>query len=88
LTHILGLYRQIELAETAHDAAALREGAGLLHKAADEIGLVGIADIARDIGHAIDLGREEMALHDVLRLQQKVTATRSALARSFPNLSI
>jgi signal transduction histidine kinase len=88
LTRILELYRKVETAEARRDAAALRDGVEMLQKAADEIGLVAIAGVAQDIGQAVDLGRNETALHDVPRLQQKITATWSALARAFPNLSI
>ena len=88
LTRILELYRKIELAEARHDTAALRDRAADLQEAAGAIGLVAIANLAQEIGQSVDLGREETALHDVPRLQQKITATWSALARSFPNLSI
>jgi signal transduction histidine kinase len=88
LTRIVELHRKIETAETARDAKALRENARRLREAADDIGLAAIADVAQDIGNAVDLGREDTALHDVSRLQQKITATWSALAKSFPSLSI
>jgi signal transduction histidine kinase len=88
LTRILELYRKIEDAGSGHDTVSLRDSVELLQKAAGDIGLVAIADVAHDIGHAVDLGRGETALHDVPRLQQKITATWSALAKSFPNLSI
>lgn len=88
LTHILRLYRQIEAMEDARDAGALRQNARLLQQAADEIGFLAIADVAREIGRAIDQGRAETARHDVPRLQQKITATLSALARSFPDFRI
>jgi hypothetical protein len=88
LTHILELYRRIEAAGSGRDTVSLRDNVERLQKAAGEIGLVAIADVAQEIGHAVDLGRGETALHDVPRLQQKIKATWNALAKSFPNLSI
>jgi hypothetical protein len=88
LTRILELYRKIETAESGRDAAALRASAEHLQKAAAEIGLAAIADVAREISQAVEFGREQTAMHDVARLQQKITATWGALSKSFPNLSI
>lgn len=88
LTLILKLYRQIEAMGEARDATVLRQNTRVLRQAADEIGFLAIADVAREISRAIDQGRVETARHDVPRLQQKITATLSALARSFPDFRI
>lgn len=86
LTRVLDLQAKIEAARTQHDTVALGYNAEALQKAAAEIGLVAVSEIARDIGRAVDHGREDNAIHDVPRLQQKVTATWRALALSFPSL--
>jgi signal transduction histidine kinase len=86
LTRVLDLQAKIEAARNQRDTVALGYNAEALQRAAAEIGLVAVSEIARDISLAVDRGREENAIHDVPRLQQKITATWRALARSFPSL--
>ncbi|HEX7777398.1 MAG TPA: ATP-binding protein [Parvibaculum sp.] len=86
LTRVLDLQAKIEAARAQRDMVALGYNAEALQRAAAEIGLVAVSEIARDIGQAVDHGREDNAIHNVPRLQQKITAAWRALARSFPGL--
>lgn len=69
------------------DGGALRRHARELKEAAADIGLTAVAGVADDIETALSQGEAEAALGAVPRLQQKITATWRALAKSYPNLA-
>lgn len=87
LERVLEIHREIERARTMRDGGALRRHARELKEAAADIGLTAVAGVADDIETALSQGEAEAALGAVPRLQQKITATWRALAKSYPNLA-
>lgn len=87
LERVLEIHREIERARTMRDGGALRRHAHDLKEAAADIGLTAVASVADDIETALSQGEAEAALGAVPRLQQKITATWRALAKSYPNLA-
>ncbi|MDR3498860.1 MAG: ATP-binding protein [Parvibaculum sp.] len=86
LARVLDLQAKIEAARSQRDTVALGYNAEALQREAAEIGLIAVSEVAREIGDAVERGREDNAIHDVPRLQQKISATWRALSRSFPSL--
>lgn len=87
LDRILDLQRKIEAARRDGDIRLLAECVSALQTVATEIGLVAMSGVAGDIGRALEEGHADRALHDVPRLQQKISATWRALAEAFPRLA-
>ncbi len=87
LERVLEIHREVERAKTLRDGGALRRHAHDLKTAASEIGLTAVAEVADDIETALTQGEADAALGAVPRLQQKITATWRALAKSYPNLA-
>jgi len=86
LERVLTLHRAVERARAGGDEAALAEGARALQAAADRVGLSAISHVAGDIATALDHGEPAVAMRDVPRLQQKITATWRELAKAYPSL--
>lgn len=86
LEHIINLQHLIEAARRDRNKELLAETAGALEKKATEIGMIAVSGVANEIGRALDHGQTDRALHDVPRLQQKISATRRALEKAFPRL--
>lgn len=87
LDRILGLQRKIEAARRDRDARLLAQCILALQTIATDIGLVAVSGVAGDIGRALEGGHADLALNDVPRLQQKISATWRALAEAFPRLA-
>lgn len=84
LTRIQSLYAAIERAGDHGNSESLRDKARALQMAADEIGLVAIADGAR-ILEQIDASASDS---EIPRLQARIAETWGQLARAYPALSI
>ncbi len=88
LIRVVELLREIDRAKAARDVLALHNNAERLQREAREVGLVAVANVAQEIADAVKSGRAETAMHDVARLQPKISASWSVLAKSFPNISL
>lgn len=86
LEKVLDLHRKVENARLQRNGSMLAEHIGSLQKAAAEIGLCAIARVAGEIDNAILQGETEVALKDVPRIQQKITASWRELAKAYPGL--
>tara|TARA_R110000824_G_scaffold118960_15_gene272400 strand:- start:96814 stop:98673 length:1860 start_codon:yes stop_codon:yes gene_type:complete len=84
LTRIQSLYIAIEQASDHGNSENLRDKARALQMAADEIGLVAIADAAR-ILEQIDVAVSDS---EIPRLQARIAETWGQLAHAYPTLSI
>lgn len=84
LTQILSLHAGIEAALGDNDEVRFREAAHKLQKAADEIGLLAVADAARVLEEAaIEVRQANLA-----DLQRHIWDALSQLVRAYPNLSM
>lgn len=86
LEKVLDLHRKVDKARLQRDGNMLAEHIGALQKAAAEIGLCAIAQVAGEIDNAILQGETDVALKDVPRIQQKITASWRELAKAYPGL--
>lgn len=86
LEKVLELHRKVEKARVQRNGEMLAEHIGALQKAATDIGLCAIARVAAEIDQAILQGDSEIALKDVPRIQQKITASWRELAKAYPGL--
>lgn len=86
LDRILDLQREMEGARSSRNADALAAHVLAIQKEAGACGLPAIADLAQEMTLSLDAGLPESGLPDVQRLQQKIAATRHALAIAFPKL--
>lgn len=83
---VLALHRKVDNARIGRDEAALALYITELEKAASAMGLSAIAQVAREIDRAILQGETDVALKDVPRIQQKITASWRELAKAYPSL--
>jgi len=86
LERIVALHRNMEAAREKRDAAALAVQAREMRSVAESIGLTTIMRIATEIDESIRQGEAEAAMHNLPRLQLKISATWRELSKAYPGL--